>query len=77
MDCTIEIEINEPKESKEIFPPQISFKIIQVDFSSICLNEEEIDENIDMFIKEIDKKRKVIKNELRKAIKRHDKLLSK
>ena len=77
MECRKKIEIKEPDKNSLPFHPTLQFQFEQLNLSAECVNENEIDEQINQLIKHIEQLRKEAKTKLNASIKRHDKLFKK
>ena len=75
MECTFDIKVAEPQKNDMLFRPYINFRIKQLNMTPNCMTEMEIDEQIDLLIRDVAKLRKKAKKKLKEAKLRHDKLL--
>jgi hypothetical protein len=76
METKFEIEVKEPTASDMLFPPTISFRLIQLNMTPECITEGEIDFQANQLIKNVEKLRITAKKKLKEAKSRHDKNLS-
>jgi len=74
MECAYEIEVAEPKKGK-MFRPYVNFRIKQLNLTPQCMSDREIDEQIDLLIRDVKKLGKSAKKKLKDANARHNKLL--
>ena len=72
MECDKIIEIKEPDKKSSPFRPILQFQFKQLNLSAECMNENEIDEQIDQLIYHVEQLRKEAKIKLNNSIKRHD-----
>lgn len=77
MECDKIIEIKEPDKNSPPFRPILQFQFKQLNLSAECMNENEIDEQIDQLIYHVEQLRKEAKIKLKNSIKRHDDLFQK
>ena len=77
MECSKKIEIREPDETSLPFSPILQFRFTQLNLSAECLNEKEIDEQINQLIYHVEKLRNKAKKEFKSAMERHDVLFKK
>ena len=77
MECILDVKVTEPEKDDRLFRPFINFRIEQPNMIPQCMNEREIDYQIDALNREVEKLRKKAKKDLKKAISRHDQLLVK
>ena len=77
MECDKIIEIKEPDKKSPPFRPILQFQFKQLNLSAECMNENEIDEQIDQLIYHVEQLRKEAKTKLKNSIKRHDDLFNK
>lgn len=75
MVCTFEIEVAEPKKGEMMFRPYVNFRIKQLNLTPECMTDREIDEQIDLLIRDVKKLGTAAKRKLKDAMARHDKLL--
>lgn len=75
MECTFDIEVNEPDGTGTLFRPYVSFRIKQLNPSANCMTDMEIDDQVNMLIAETERLRKKAKKVLKEAQTRHDELL--
>lgn len=76
MECTFEIEVAEPKKGETMFRPYVNFRIKQLNLTPQCMSDREIDEQIDLLIRDVKKLGTAAKRKLKDAIARHDQLLA-
>lgn len=75
MECKFNIEVEEPKSGDMLFRPYVSFRLEQLNVTPQCMTDKEIDEQVNMLIKEAEALRKKAKKALKVAQTRHDELL--
>ena len=75
MEVDFGIKINEPKKGETLFHPYVSFKLSMLNGSAQCVDDREIDEQIQYLQVEIEKMAKHAKRKLKAAMKRHDAIL--
>ncbi len=75
MQCKFEIDLTEPKTSDRLFRPYVKFRLIQLNMTSECMTESEIDFQANELIKQVEKLRKEVKKKLREAQSRHDRIV--
>lgn len=74
MECSFDIKVTEPEKNGMLFRPFINFRMVQLNLTPNCMTEREIDEQVDMLVRETERLRKKVKNDLKKAISKHDQL---
>lgn len=74
MECRKKIEIKEPDKNSLPFHPILQFQFEQLNLSAECMNENEIDEQINQLIYHVEQLRNEAKIKLNTSIKKHDKL---
>jgi hypothetical protein len=77
MECDKIIEIKEPDKNSPPFRPILQFQFKQLNLSAECMNENEIDEQIDQLIYHVEQLRKDAKIKLKNSTKRHDDIFNK
>jgi len=77
MQCNFEIDVFEVKEGDIMFPPSVSFLLVQLNPTPQCMNEVEIDYQINQLLRNVHDLRKKAKKKLKDAINRHNGLLEK
>ena len=77
MQCRFEIEIAEVKEGAIMLPPSVSFRLVQLNLTPQCMNDVEIDYEINQLVQNVHDLGKKAKKKLKDAINRHDALLEK
>ena len=77
MQCDKIIEIKEPDKNSFPFRPILQFQFQQLNISAECMNENEIDEQINQLIFHVEQLRKEAKTKLKNSIKKHDDLFNK
>lgn len=75
MECKFKIEVNEPKSTDVLFKPYVNFRVTQLNMSSICMTDNEIDYQVDELIKQIEDLRVEVKDKLRLAQSNHSKII--
>lgn len=75
MECKFKIEVNEPKSTDVLFKPYVNFRVTQLNMSSICMTDNEIDYQVDELIKQIEDLRVQVKDKLRLAQSNHSKII--
>ena len=75
MECKFEIISKVPDTRERLFRPYVQFRLIQLNLSSDCFTDGEIDFEINALVKKVEELRKKVKKELRAAQLRHDKLI--
>ncbi len=76
MECTYEIEVAEPKKEEMPFRPYVIFRIKQLNLTPECTSDREIDEQIDLLLRDVKKLGTAAKRKLKDAMARHDQLLA-
>ncbi len=76
MECTFEIEVAEPKRGEMMFRPYVNFRIKQLNLTPQCMTDREIDEQVDLLIRDVKKLGTAAKRKLKDAMARHDQLLA-
>ena len=74
LECRKKIEIKEPDENSLPFHPILQFQFEQLNLSAECMNEGEVDEQINQLIDHVEQLRKEAKIKLNTSIKKHNKL---
>ena len=75
MQCNFEIKVKKPEKDEIPFRPYVKFRLIHLNFSLNCMNDEEIDDQVDELIRKAEELRKKAKKDLKDAQIIHDKLL--
>ena len=76
MECNFDIEVKKPDASDILFSPYVIFRIRQLNMTPNCMNDKEIDEQINLLIQNVKELGKRAKKKLKTAKLKHDKLLS-
>jgi hypothetical protein len=77
MEFDYEIKVKEPDKNSLPFQPILQFQFKQLNLSAECINENELDEQINQLIDRVEQLRKEAKIKLNNSIKRHDDLFQK
>lgn len=76
MECSFEIEVQEPDGTTILFRPYVTFRIHQLNMTPKCMSDEEIDYQVNSLIERVEDLRKEAKKKLKDAISRHDQLIA-
>jgi hypothetical protein len=75
MECKLDVNVYGPEEKGMLFRPYVLFRIEQLNLTPQCMTDIEIDEQVNMLIRDVEKLRKKAKKALKEALSRHDELL--
>jgi hypothetical protein len=75
MQCNRDVNVFEPKESDMLFPPYITFRLVQLNDTPHLMSNSEIDSQVGLLIENAKKLGVKAKRKLKDAKARHDNLL--
>ena len=75
MQCNRDVNVFEPKEGDLLFPPYITFRLVQLNDTPHLMSNSEIDFQVGLLIENAKKLGAKAKRKLKDAKARHDKLL--
>jgi hypothetical protein len=75
MECDYEIKVGEPQDGEMMYHPYVRFRLVQLNLTPQCMNDREIDEQVNYLIREAKKIGQKAKRALKKSMAKHDALL--
>jgi len=76
METKFEFEVKQPTTSDILFKPTISFRLLQLNPTPMCLTDGEIDLQVDQLVAKVEELRRTAKQKLKGAKAQHAKLLA-